>query len=146
MTSTLTPTCSLCGLRFENRPLLDLHLREDHPQRGPTTEPGRGVPAGATAPAGTLDDQPAAAGRSADSAKAEAASPGTAWPRPRAGWIITRLRRMAGAFRRANAELMLAWELLARPAGRPRPTPPATPPAGADGHRPVARGRMGRAA
>jgi hypothetical protein len=40
MTSTLTPTCSLCGLRFENRPLLDLHLREDHPQRGPAAEPG----------------------------------------------------------------------------------------------------------
>ncbi len=30
MTVTLNPSCPLCGLRFANRPLLDLHLREDH--------------------------------------------------------------------------------------------------------------------
>jgi hypothetical protein len=33
MLSTLNPTCPLCGLRFENKPLLDLHIREDHRQR-----------------------------------------------------------------------------------------------------------------
>ena len=26
-------TCPLCGLRYPARPLLDLHIREDHPQR-----------------------------------------------------------------------------------------------------------------
>jgi hypothetical protein len=26
----LNPACLLCGLRFPNRPLLDLHIREDH--------------------------------------------------------------------------------------------------------------------
>ena len=26
-------TCPLCGLRYPARPLLDLHIREDHAQR-----------------------------------------------------------------------------------------------------------------
>jgi hypothetical protein len=26
-------TCPLCGLRYPTRPLLDLHIREDHAQR-----------------------------------------------------------------------------------------------------------------
>jgi hypothetical protein len=30
MPSTLNPACPLCGLRFENKPLLDLHSRDDH--------------------------------------------------------------------------------------------------------------------
>jgi hypothetical protein len=30
MPSTLIDTCTLCGLRFSNRPLLELHIREDH--------------------------------------------------------------------------------------------------------------------
>ena len=28
-----TLTCPLCGLRYPARPLLDLHIREDHAQR-----------------------------------------------------------------------------------------------------------------
>ena len=35
MTATLHPACPLCGLRFGSRPLLDLHIREDHRQRDP---------------------------------------------------------------------------------------------------------------
>jgi hypothetical protein len=42
MPSTLNPACPLCGLQYANRPLLELHIREDHPQRnrpsGQTTE------------------------------------------------------------------------------------------------------------
>lgn len=30
MPTTLTGTCPLCGLRFNNKPLLELHIREDH--------------------------------------------------------------------------------------------------------------------
>ena len=30
MPTTLTPTCPLCGLRYADRPLLELHVREDH--------------------------------------------------------------------------------------------------------------------
>ena len=33
MTSTLTPACPLCGLRYASKPLLDLHIREDHRPR-----------------------------------------------------------------------------------------------------------------
>jgi hypothetical protein len=33
MPSTLVRTCPLCGLRFSNNPLLELHIREDHPRR-----------------------------------------------------------------------------------------------------------------
>ena len=45
MTSTLTPTCSFCGLAFANRPMLELHIREDHLQRGHAAEPGQDDPA-----------------------------------------------------------------------------------------------------
>lgn len=30
MPTTLIGTCPLCGLRFGNMPLLELHIREDH--------------------------------------------------------------------------------------------------------------------
>jgi len=30
---TINPTCPLCGLRYGDRMLLDLHIREDHAQR-----------------------------------------------------------------------------------------------------------------
>ena len=38
MPSTMNPDCLLCGLGFGNKPLLDLHIREDHqPARPPRT-------------------------------------------------------------------------------------------------------------
>lgn len=42
MTSTLTTTCPLCGLRFPGRSLLDLHMREDHRKRNSPAGPDRG--------------------------------------------------------------------------------------------------------
>jgi hypothetical protein len=42
MSSTLTTTCPLCGLRFPGRPLLDLHMRDDHRKRDRPAEPDRG--------------------------------------------------------------------------------------------------------
>jgi hypothetical protein len=39
MTVTLNPSCPLCGLRFSSRPLLDLHVREDHRDPDRTPEP-----------------------------------------------------------------------------------------------------------
>jgi hypothetical protein len=44
-------TCPLCGLRYADRPLLDLHIREDHAQRDdkPAAPPPR-TPPPATAP------------------------------------------------------------------------------------------------
>jgi len=41
MSSTLTTTCPLCGLRFPGRPLLDLHMRDDHQKQNRPAEPDR---------------------------------------------------------------------------------------------------------
>ena len=49
MPGTLTPACSSCGLRFASRPLLELHIREDHLQRDRHREPDRGEAARARA-------------------------------------------------------------------------------------------------
>ena len=48
-------TCPLCGLRYPARPLLDLHIREDHAQRDakpavPAAEAQAPDPAPAPAP------------------------------------------------------------------------------------------------
>jgi len=34
MSATLIRTCPLCGLRFDNLPILELHIREDHRRQG----------------------------------------------------------------------------------------------------------------
>jgi hypothetical protein len=47
MPTTLNPTCPLCGLRYTDRPLLDLHIREDHRRRDDRPEPDPGA-SGAT--------------------------------------------------------------------------------------------------
>jgi hypothetical protein len=138
MTSTLTPTWSLCGLRFENRPLLELHVREDHPQLGTSAQPGQGKPADAPvsqphphSPANRHGQRAAAPRTEAGTAIAGPRRP----RRPHTGWVMFSLRRGISAFRHANAELMLASELMLHPAGRPHPRQSADPPAGPDGHR-----------
>ncbi len=45
-------TCPLCGLRYPARPLLDLHIREDHAQRdAKPAAPAAGAQAQDPAPA-----------------------------------------------------------------------------------------------
>ena len=131
MTNTLTPTCLVCGLRFENRPILELHVREDHRKRGNPADPGLGNPAGPTAsrlrhrsPANEHGESPTASGTKA--------GPGASGhPRPRrlrAGRAMTALRRLAGGFQRANAELLLASEAMLRlPGGRTADPAPGRP-------------------
>ena len=41
-------TCPLCGLRYADRPLLELHIREDHAQRD--SKPAAPAPDPAPAP------------------------------------------------------------------------------------------------
>lgn len=127
MPSTLIPTCSFCGLRFENRPHLELHLREDHPLHRPAAEPGRPLDSGAKA--GTIIVTRPQRPR-----------------RPHPGWAMTGLRRVTGAIRHANAELLLASELMLRPGGQPRPSQPTDPHAEADARQPSASMRTDRAA
>ena len=45
MAATLIRTCPLCGLRFDNLPILELHIREDHRQRERRPAPNDGDPA-----------------------------------------------------------------------------------------------------
>ena len=73
-------TCPLCGLRYPARPLLDLHIREDHAQR---------------------DAKPAApAAEAHDQAQDQAQDPAPAPPRAEhASWAETArrtLNRMLG--------------------------------------------------
>ena len=116
----LTTTCPLCGLRFPGRPLLDLHLREDHRERArrpagpaPGGAPGPGTPGGGAntgTPGGAADPgtpgggavgppggdgvAPGAAGPAREGVTATAARPG-----PRPGRAMTALRRAIGLLR-----------------------------------------------
>ncbi len=66
--------------------------------------------------------------------------------RPRATWAMTGLRRVTGAFRHANAELMLMAELMRRPAGAPLPPPSAGLHDSPDGHQTTVGEQADRAA
>jgi len=48
MSATLIRTCPLCGLRFDNLPILELHIREDHRrrERRPARDDGDSAAAG----------------------------------------------------------------------------------------------------
>ena len=145
MTTTLTPTCPLCGLRFESRPLLELHLREDHAHTGRPAASQDGLDARASGPrpsdrAGR--DQSAAPSRTQESVAPKNQRPG----QPRSRRTAAVLRRVAGAFRHANAELQLASEAMLRPPGARRPLGLADPPAERDAESRAARGRTHRAA
>ncbi|HJZ26865.1 MAG TPA: hypothetical protein VJ370_11385, partial [Streptosporangiaceae bacterium] len=87
MPTTLNPTCPLCGLRYTDRSLLELHFREDHRPRDRHAEP---------------EPDPG------DSA-AIATSP----PRHR-GWARTELHQVAWALRYADDELMRVFAALSR--------------------------------
>jgi hypothetical protein len=66
MPNTLNPACPLCGLRFENQPIMDLHMREDHRRRAAResiVDGGPGITRSPATGAGNLADanEPAAA-------------------------------------------------------------------------------------
>jgi len=103
MPSTLNPACPLCGLRYASRPLLELHIREDHPRRNhpPDQTTNEMITMTATPP-----------------------------PSPsRPGWTRTALRRAIGRLKSLNDEFIIAQEALFSMRGprseRPRPEPPA---------------------
>jgi hypothetical protein len=131
MTGTLTPTCPLCGLRYENRPLLELHVREDH-HESRHDEPGGpsrsyGLASGSS---GTMREVTA-------TTAARSARPGQAMTAP---------RRAIRALRYVNDELMRASEAIIRSARVPRPRPQASVPADAEAHPGSAAERANRAA
>jgi hypothetical protein len=111
MSSTLNPACPLCGLQYANRPLLELHIREDHPQRnrpsGQTTET---ITMTATPPPG----RPRA-------------------PRqPRSEWTRSALRRAIGRLKSLNDEFMRVPGGMFRTTRGSQPGPRPDAPAGQD--------------
>ena len=87
MPTTLTPTCPLCGLRYTDRPLLELHIREDHRPQDRHAE---------------AEPDPRDPGDTASS------------PPGNRGWARTAPHRAVRALRYANDELMRAHEALSR--------------------------------
>ena len=147
MTSTLIPTCAFCGLRFDSRPLLELHIREDHAHPGRPAEAAQEGPGARTSR--PRPNGPAGHGQSVAPSRTQEAVTAKNARRPgqkRTGGTVAVLRRVAGGFRRANAELLLASEAMLRPAGAPRPRHPADPPAQRDAQSAAAPGRTDRAA
>lgn len=166
MPNTLNPACPFCGLRFENKPILDLHMREDHRQRTSRERNSDGDPSTTRSPTTAADIPADAPGPAADSAapasrtSTTAAGPaGRPGPATRAKAALRRmlrgreeeqvqepLRHEPGAFRRANAEFMLMVELMRRPAAVPRPRSPVDPHDGRDGNQAAAGDKADRAA
>jgi hypothetical protein len=145
MNSSLTPTCSMCGLRFENRPMLELHIREDHPHRSASAEPGHGTPAAAHASASHRRN-PASERRERVAASRTKTETSVTGPRrSQLGWAGAGLRRVIGAFRHANADFVLASEIMLRPV-IPQPRQPADPPGEPDAKQTVTSGQADRTA
>jgi len=106
MPSTLNPACPLCGLQYSNRPLLELHIREDHPQRS--------RPSGQTTETITMTAK-------------QPSRP------PRSGWARTALRRAMARLKSLNDGLIPRRpEATSRPERAPQPGPRPDAPTGKD--------------
>lgn len=128
MPGTLTPTCSFCGLRFASRPLLELHVREDHLQRDHCPEPDRGNAARARASQPRTDAPAPTHGQSSRPPRITR-NPTLRRRRLRLGWAMTAARAVIRIIRRINAELLPASEAMFRPVGAPQPRSRAEMPA-----------------
>jgi hypothetical protein len=116
MTSMLNPTCPLCGLRYASKPLLELHIREDHrPRRHAQSDrldaDGTRTPSSA---AGNPSYRSGLASRPSRTVKEVTAM--TAARRPRPGQAMAVVRRVLRALRHANDELMRTSEATIRSA------------------------------
>ncbi len=99
MPNTLNPACPLCGLRFENQPIMELHIREDHRRRASRESNDDGDPGITRSPTTGADNladanEPAAAPSRTSTATATATA--TGGPAGRRG----RVRRAKTALRR----------------------------------------------
>jgi hypothetical protein len=112
----LNPTCPLCGLRYASKPLLELHIREDHrPRRHAQSDrldaDGTRTPSSA---AGNPSHRSGLESRPFRTVKEVTAM--TAARRPRPGQAMAVVRRVLRALRHANDELMRASEATIRSA------------------------------
>ncbi|MDQ2815739.1 MAG: hypothetical protein M3Z75_28810, partial [Actinomycetota bacterium] len=125
MTSTLNPACPLCGLRYASKPMLELHIREDHrPRRRAQAGPPETGSTPASSPAGGRPSRRTdLAARPSRTAKEVTVMTAARHPRP--GQLKTVPRRVLRALRHVNDELMRASEAIIRSARAPRSQPPA---------------------
>jgi hypothetical protein len=141
MTSTLNPACPLCGLRYASKPLLELHIREDHrPQPGRLESDGTR----ASSAVGSPSRRSGLASRPLRPVKEVTAM--TAIRHPRAGQVMTIPRRVLRALRHVNDELMRASEAIIRSARAPQSRPQIQAPAARDARPGTAADRADRAA
>jgi hypothetical protein len=124
MPSTMNPDCLLCGLRFGNKPLLDLQIREDHRQPVPRAQDGHLDPGSTRAGASRADGPPHGHYlASAPSRITKEATARTTRRRRRAGRAITALRGGLRAVRCVSDELLRASGAVIRSARAPQPRP-----------------------
>lgn len=127
MPSTLIPTCPLCGLRYTERPLLELHIREDHLHQGSRAELDHDDSGDARA------SQPSVRGLFPLHSLGTGLLPTTEEVmittstrrsrRSRSGWVMTTLRRTIRTLRSVDHELVLASEAISRSARAPQTHP-----------------------
>lgn len=128
MPSTMNPACLLCGLGFGNKPLLDLHIREDHHQPVPRAQDGHRDPGVTRAAASRADGPPH--GHDLASAPSRTAKTTARTTRHRRRDGRAALRRGLRAVRYISDELLRASGAVTRSArAQPRPQTPV-PPAG----------------
>lgn len=146
MSSTLNLACPLCGLRYASRPLLELHIREDHrPLR--RAQPGR-LDAGGTRASSSTGGSPSRRTglASRPSRTTNEVNAMTATRRPRAARVMTVPRRVLRVLRHVNDELMRASEAIVRSARAPQPRPRIQALEARDAHLATATDRADRAA
>ena len=115
-------TCALCGLRYANGALLELHIREDHVQQNQQAVSARGDAAGSMASQARAGTSRRSAQESRLPRPKNIVTAGTATTRPRRrlpGSAVAALRRSARLARQAvqavryvNEELLRASEAL----------------------------------
>ncbi len=117
MPSTMTQTCALCGLRYANGALLELHIREDHVQQNQQATHARGDAAGRWASQAHGGTSRSRLPRSFQTVTVRTAPPRSRRRLP--GPAVAALRRSAHfarqavqAVRYANQELLRASEAL----------------------------------
>lgn len=122
MSNWSIPTCTLCGLRFSNRALLELHIREDHLERNRPARPDHDDSGeNGTSRLRTGSSAPGDALASIQARTAHGVNTRTATQQPRSGPLVTALCRAIGAVRYVNGELLRAGEAIVRSARAPQP-------------------------
>ena len=131
MSGTLTTACPLCGLRYADRPLLELHIREDHLQwnRGAEPDHEESGDAGHPSPAPRGPSRPHGLASALLSTMNKVMATTTTRPgRSRSGSAMTTPHWAIRTVRYVNEELVRASEAIsrsARTATRPRADVPA---------------------